>query len=484
MTDFTAPFFFHAKLHPRRPALMWIGGGVSCAQLAGSVEACAGALREAGVLRSDIVIIDVALAHRHAVVLLALAHLGVASASFEAGRREALEAAGATVVIADHAVEATACRVLRTRDEWFAVRGDASPLPDIGFCSEDSLFRLKASSGTTGRPQAVPITLRDEMRGIEQHRFFPVDGRTLSLFGFSTGVGTRAFLRAMLTGETFCLAGNSQEAYDTIQLCGVERLLASTQQLRDLARRAEEAGEPLQSLKSVVTGGSSISSRLIAQAQRFVCNNLLVHYASTQAGFVAIAPATALEGRPGAVGFIAPDIEVECVGDDGARLAPGEEGELRIRTRNTDERGRLAPQAEAAGFRDGWFYPGDIGRIDPDGMLVIAGRKSERINIGGVKIAPDLVDEVLLAQAGVRDAAAFGVRNALGDDELWAAVTSDAEIDPPALIAACRRALGPASPSVVLRAQAIPRNAAGKPLRLQLAREIEALTRQMQSTGG
>ena len=55
---FTAPFFFNAKIHPRRPALMWIGGGESYAQLAGSVLSCASALHEAGITRDDIVIID------------------------------------------------------------------------------------------------------------------------------------------------------------------------------------------------------------------------------------------------------------------------------------------------------------------------------------------------------------------------------------------------------------------------------------------
>lgn len=482
--NFTAPFFFHAKLHPRRAALMWIGGGVSYAQLAQSVEACAAALHGEGVTRDDIMMIDIGLAHDHAVAMLALLHLGVASASLEQGRREALEAAGATVLLTDKPLAQSACRIIRVQENWFLPRENAAPITALGFLGESSLCRLKTTSGTTGRPQVVPVSLRDEMRGIEQHRYFDVEGRTLSLFGFSSGVGTRALLRCLLTGDTFCLAGNSQEACDTIQLCGVERLFASTLQLRDLARRAQEAGEPLRSLKSVITGGSAISVQLIAQAQRHVCNNLIVHYASTQAGFVAIAPAGAVEGRPGAVGYVVPGVEIECVDEEGAVLPLGETGELRIRTVNTDERGALAGQADAAGFRGGWFYPGDVGFVAADGMLHIAGRKSERINIGGVKIAPDLVDEILLAQPGVRDAAAFGVRTLRGEDELWAAVIADAEPDMPALIAACRQALGAAAPSVILRAQLIPRNAAGKPLRLQLAREIEELASKMRNTGG
>lgn len=479
-----SPFFFNAKLYPRRPALVWVGGGVSYALLAQNVLTVAHRLREAGITRADIAAIDVRVANHHAVTMLALMHLGVASTSLEQGRREAAERAGITLIIADHPIPETAIRIVRVHESWFAPQKEQPAASSAGFTDEADVIRFNMTSGATGRPQIVPISVRDLMRGVARHRFFDVEGRTLSLFGFSAGVGARVFLRSMLTGGTFCLAGSSQEAYDAIQLYGVERLLASTIQLRDLTRRAQEAGEPLHSLKSVVVGGSSLSARLIANAQRFVCSNLIVHYASTQAGLVAVAPVAALEGRPGAAGFIVPQVEVECVDEAGQPALPGEIGELRIRSPSVHERARYAREGVAAGFRDGWFYPGDVGRIDADGMLIIVGRKSEIINVGGVKIAPDLVDEVLAAQPGVRDAAAFAYHNDHGEEELWAAVVTEAPPDVPALLAACRQALGGGAPAVILRATAIPRNAVGKAMRAQLSRDIEILKRQGREGAG
>ena len=482
--DIIEPIFFSSKLHPRRPALMWIGGGVSYAHVAQSIRRVARRLREAGITRADIVAIDITLAHHHAIVIMALMHLGVASASIDANTRAVAEANGVTVTISDQPEPRGKTRHVRIAATWFDGEGNPEPLEDTGFRDHDSLLSLKFTSGTTGRPLPMRANAGESWRWLHENRFFSLRGRILSMFGFGSNIGVHALLHGLSNGNTVCLAGNSQEAFDTIQLCGVETLLASTMQLRRVAERAREAQEPLHSLRRVLVGGSSVSSSLVQLAQRYVCNNLFVHYASSQAGFVAIAPAAMIEGRPGATGFVMPGVEIEIVDDSGAVLPPGATGELRLRTPRTAARAPLVPDPLALGFRDGWFYPGDIGRIERDGMLVVAGRKSEIVNIGGEKIAPDLVDDVLAAQPGVRDAAAFGCGNPDGEEELWAAVVTDAPPDIKALIAACGHALGGAAPKVILRAQAIPRNAAGKILRGQLARETEELARRARASGG
>lgn len=473
--DVIAPIFFASKLHPRRPALMWIGGGISYAHLAQSILTTARALRAAGVTRRDIAGIDIKVAHHHCVVLLALMHLGIPTVSIELSTREPAQAAGVNIVIADSGAPKVSARHIVLSEQWFSGEGEEAALADIGFGSDDDLFSIKFTSGTTGRPLPMRVHVGEVPSWLQEHRYFPMHGRTMSMFGLSSGVGSHALIYTLSNGGTFCVAGNSQEAFDTIQLCGVETLLASTMQLRRIAERAREAREPLHSLKSALVGGASVSAALIALAQRYLCNDIIVHYASSQAGFVAIAPAAMLEGRPGAVGFVMPAAQVECVDDNNEPVAPGGLGELRIRTLRTRQRENQPGNAAALGFRDGWFYSGDIGRIEPDGMLILAGRKSELVNIGGEKVAPDLVDETLLSLPGVRDAAAFGCKGSNGEEELWAAVVTDMPPDIPALISACRRQLAGCAPSVILRAGAIPRNAAGKVMRAKLTREVEAI---------
>ena len=65
------------------------------------------------------------------------------------------------------------------------------------------------------------------------------------------------------------------------------------------------------------------------------------------------------------------------------------------------------PDATARFFREGWFYTGDTGSITEERALAVAGRSSERINAGGVKVAPEIIESAVQSLKGVQDCAAF-----------------------------------------------------------------------------
>ncbi len=67
-----------------------------------------------------------------------------------------------------------------------------------------------------------------------------------------------------------------------------------------------------------------------------------------------------------------------------------------------------SPEANEAAFRHGWFHTGDIGHLDSEGFLFITGRLKE-IQPGGEKIIPQEVDEALVADPAVAEAAVFAV---------------------------------------------------------------------------
>ncbi|MGI0156672.1 MAG: AMP-binding enzyme, partial [Thermoplasmata archaeon] len=70
------------------------------------------------------------------------------------------------------------------------------------------------------------------------------------------------------------------------------------------------------------------------------------------------------------------------------------------------------PEETAAVLRDGWFRTGDIARIDADGYAYIVDRKKDLVNVGGMKVYPREVEEVLFQHPGVQDAAVIGVADA------------------------------------------------------------------------
>jgi len=82
---------------------------------------------------------------------------------------------------------------------------------------------------------------------------------------------------------------------------------------------------------------------------------------------------------------------------------------------------------------DQWFYPGDIGRLTDDGILCVSGRVSDIINIGGVKVSAGRIEEVLEGMEEVGEAAACGMEDHSGMEQLWVAVVANGPIDAAAL---------------------------------------------------
>jgi acyl-CoA synthetase (AMP-forming)/AMP-acid ligase II len=200
-----------------------------------------------------------------------------------------------------------------------------------------------------------------------------------------------------------------------------------------------------------------------------MCANLFATYGSTELSPTASAQAHRIARIKGAVGYLLPWVDAQAVDASDRPLKPGEEGLIRMRG-HTCVTGYVGnPPGSELIFRDGWFYPGDIGRVTEDRLLIIAGREKAVINLGGDKVSPETIEAVLTSFSGVRDAAAFGRPNDLGVEEIWAAVVADGGLNVPALCAHCARQL-PSEfvPVQVLTVAAIPRNAMGRIDRGQL----------------
>jgi acyl-coenzyme A synthetase/AMP-(fatty) acid ligase len=118
------------------------------------------------------------------------------------------------------------------------------------------------------------------------------------------------------------------------------------------------------------------------------------------------------------------------------------------------------PGAENPNFRDGWFYPGDLGRIRHDGMMVLAGRSSDLINAGGHKLAPEAIEDVLSQHPAVAEVAAFGSMGQGGIEEVSVALVASAPVAQDHLIRwSAERGIPLARVFVV---DALPKTASGK----------------------
>ncbi|MEQ4305626.1 AMP-binding protein [Plantactinospora sp. B6F1] len=121
------------------------------------------------------------------------------------------------------------------------------------------------------------------------------------------------------------------------------------------------------------------------------------------------------------------------------------------------------PTAGAAGFQDGWTRTGDLGYLDAEGYLFLAGRTDDVVNVGGFNVSTYRVEEVLGRHEAVIEAAVFPVDHAVLGEVIAAFVVLRAEATAREIRQYAARQLSRRElPAIIRLVEEIPRNAAGK----------------------
>jgi len=175
------------------------------------------------------------------------------------------------------------------------------------------------------------------------------------------------------------------------------------------------------------------------------------------------------ERRPGTVGRPFAGVETRIADGEGCEVGEGVTGGLLVRGPSVCAGYWRRPEATAAAFTpDGFFRTGDLAERAADGYVTLRGRASDLIISGGFNVYPSEIEDVLLEQPGVGEAAVVGRPDAARGELPVAYFVGSA--DPEALAAACARELASFKrPRAFVRVAALPRNAMGKVDKRQLA---------------
>jgi acyl-coenzyme A synthetase/AMP-(fatty) acid ligase len=191
-------------------------------------------------------------------------------------------------------------------------------------------------------------------------------------------------------------------------------------------------------------------------------------YGSTEVGTVTRGAVDTL--NPSMVGMIVDEIDAEIVDEDGAALPADTEGILRFRKPGMPSAyWHNSVNTGFSGFRDGWFYPGDYGRIDHDNRLWLAGRRDDLVNAGGAKFNLLELDQWLVDSGLFLDAASFQYTKASGATSVGIAFVTKHPPEPSILADRVRAFLPDLTFGALLRIDKIPRNQLGKVERAVLA---------------
>lgn len=161
-------------------------------------------------------------------------------------------------------------------------------------------------------------------------------------------------------------------------------------------------------------------------------------------------------------------VQVTVVDPDGGAQPPGADGEVVVSSGAVARRYVLGAPPGPSPLGSGVFQTGDVGRMDPEGFLTLAGRRDAMINVGGFKVSPTEVAATLERHPAVHEAAVLGVPDGSGDEVVYAAVAPSRSVDEAELLAFCRGVLAEYKvPRRIEIRDALPRTASGK-VRLRL----------------
>ncbi len=358
-------------------------------------------------------------------------------------------------------------------DEAFLRRINASDEIDVapGYASSTSLARFFTTSGTTGERKFIAFSLDELDLWAKQPSSYPMVGEPnlFCLFPFGGALSYKTTLASLKNGNPALVWGHSNHRLsETFTKFPIRTIVGSPLQVSKFLELQRSIGYRFPELRTVILTGSPPSMKLLENLHLDAECKIFDGFGSTEAGNVTIREIT--DGISGGA-LINSSADVQIVDENDLVLPLMQTGRIRYKKPGMATSYYKNPVASAEFFKDGYFYPGDLGYIDEAGLLVLCGRVNEVINLGGVKINPEKVDEVALAQLGVLDCASFAVSDASGVEQLGIALVTDGDFDlelfTKAMASDCV-----AVPSVIKQVGAIARNDNGKVVRGDLSAQI------------
>jgi long-chain acyl-CoA synthetase len=475
------PILNHAKTRPDAPALIEGCHEIRYRDLAELILRTAAELAAHGARAGDRVGLCLGDGRDHVVALLSAAALGAvavplnlrAPTAQNAGLARALSLK--LVLVQAGAAHAFDCPVVPVDERWHREVGERAPLSSI---PEDwhAPFVIAATSGSTGAPKFTEATHLQYYCGVLGFaEMLELTGRHryLSTMPLYFSGGRLGFLIHLLRGDCVIIYGSLVNGADYAG--AVARFEASVgfvvpSLIRGLLGIA--GNEPLLPGLARLT---CVGAPLFPDEKRAACRRVSPEfcdmYGTTETNPISLLRSSDIESRAHSVGQPNSLAEVRVVDDRGGALPAGAAGLLCVRGPALAAPLAVPGQPTHPGFRDGWYYPGEVATLDDEGFIVLTGRASDVIIRNGAKIYPAEVEAAMQQHPDVLECAVVGRRAAHNEEEIIAFLVGRRRLELGPIVAHCRTYLEAAKrPQHIRLVKSLPRNASGKVDKQALAR--------------
>lgn len=331
------------------------------------------------------------------------------------------------------------------------------------------------TSGSGGAPKAIRRSHASWIASFEVNRArFPLTAEdSYAVLGrLMHSLALYATLEAAHIGADLHLLADLRPATQRrlMAQAGVTTLYATPAQLK-LLLRAEAT--PLPALRRIICGGGFLDADLrAAMASDLPHVEILEFYGASETSFITLTDAQTPQGS---VGRAYPQVEIQIAPLNGeAQIGEAQIGEVWVKSPYLFEGYAMGESAETR-WQDGFLTVGELGWLDPQGYLYLAGRKRRMVLIADQNTFPEEIESFLLAQAGVAHCAVIARPDPARGHHLVAVIGGPQDADLAATLDTASRAeFGPLkAPKRYIFMEDFPCLASGKPDMAALALRID-----------
>ncbi|KAI1629787.1 hypothetical protein EDD37DRAFT_655602 [Exophiala viscosa] len=284
------------------------------------------------------------------------------------------------------------------------------------------------TSGTTGRPKAVPLThlnLTRTMQNILNTYELTAGDRTMLVMPLFHVHGLLAgFLAPLKAGGSVIVprAFSARSFWRDFVTHKANWFTAVPTIHQILLRNPPPSPKP--QIRFIRSCSSPLSPKTFAELEATYGAPVLEAYAMTEAAHQMTSNPLPHKGKrkPGSVG-IGQGVEVNILDDQGDEVPQGMAGEISIKGENVTSGYINNEKANKEAFtKGGFFRTGDQGKKDEDAYVIITGRIKELINRGGEKISPIELDHIISTSPELSEAVSFAIPSELYGQEVGVAV--------------------------------------------------------------
>ncbi len=309
---------------------------------------------------------------------------------------------------------------------------EAHPLAPVCARSANDPAVIIYTAGTTNRAKGAIITHENliantrALHAIWRWRPGDVMLHTLSIssaFGLFVGIHT-----SLLNSSEIIFAPEFSVDIAETYLPGSSVFMETPEHLSELVSSEGFNSQTFAKLRLLVSGNAYLSVSTFADYLDKADLGLTECYLATETGVIASNPPES-ERIGGSVGFALPNVSMRIISPDGNAQPAGEIGEVQIKGPSLFAGYWSNPEASDAAFTsDGYFHTGDVGFVEPDGRLTLAGRVNDMMSVQGATVYPREIEVVVESIAGVRDVIAIGLPHPTQGAAIAVFVVSDPEV--------------------------------------------------------